>query len=115
MEEFLFELSVALVGTVTAVTIGIIALIRSGVKKALNNKKFTGFIKEQDLLAILFETAIQEVGRKHPHLSPSNYEAMLKVFLHKEVHKYFGYSLNDRQLEQLFKAARDSLGERLKG
>lgn len=108
MEEFLFELSVALVGTVTA----IIAL---GVKKIMSNKKFTSFIKEQDLLAILFETAIQEVGRKHPHLSPSNYEAMLKVFLHKEVYKYFGYSLNDRQLEQLFKAAREALGQQLKG
>ena len=108
MEDILFEASVALVGA-------LFAIVALGVKKAMNNKKFTGFIKEQDLLAILFETAIQEVGRKHPHLSPANYEAMLKVFLHKEVHKYFGYSLNDRQLEQLFKAARDSLGEQLKG
>ena len=108
MEDILFEASVALVGA-------LFAIVALGVKKIMNNKKFTGFIKEQDLLAILFETAIQEVGRKHPHLSPANYEAMLKVFLHKEVHKYFGYSLNDRQLEQLFKAARDSLGEQLKG
>lgn len=108
MEDILFELSIALVGAVTAILV-------LGVKKIMNNKKFSGFIKEQDLLAILFETAIQEVGRKHPHLSPANYESMLKVFLHKEVHKYFGYSLNDRQLEQLFKAARESLAKQLKG
>lgn len=81
----------------------------------MNSKKFSAYITDQELLAILFEAAITEVGRKYPNLSADNYEITLKLFLHKEVHKYFGYSLNDKQLDQLFLAARESLAKQLKG
>lgn len=99
MENCLFELSVALMGT-------FFAIVALGVKYIMSSQKFKSFIADNELLAEIFKSVVKECVAKYSNLSDKKKEEVTKAYLKKEVHTYLGYSLNDQQLDQLFNAAK---------
>lgn len=105
MENFLFEISVALVGTLFAIS----AL---GVKYIMNNNDFKKFVSDNELLIELFKTILKRFVDKYPQYDPRNNEEIIKAYLRKEVRLYFKYNLTERQLDQLFDAAKKAYKNR---
>lgn len=105
MENILFELSVALVGT-------LFAIAALGVKYIMNSQKFKKFMDDNELLVEIFKSVVKEFVAKYPNLSDKKSEEVMKAYLKKEVHTYLGYSLNDKQLDQLFEAAKNAYKNR---